>query len=88
MSKKVFMIFNVLEDKQKQAFWFVNTFIKEEYRDPGYLLSYSPSKFQNEYGISCNSLTDSWVWISERNISSYTADMTQVFYPAKNMGEL
>lgn len=85
MSKKVFIIFNDAIDKRQQAFWFVNNFIKEEYRDPGYLISISQRLLQNEYGMSCDKESDRWVWMS---CPSYTKGMTQVFYPTKNMGEI
>ena len=88
MTDKVFMIFNSLFDKREQAIWFVNTFIKEEHRDPGYLLSISPRRVQYEYGISCNRYDDGWVWLEKSIKGKYTRGMTQVFYEQKDLGEL
>lgn len=86
MSKKVFMIFDNKIDRQKQAFWFVNTFIKEEHRDL-YLLS--RIYWQSSHcAIACGRIGDTWVLIPKQHVLSYTRGMTQVFYPTKNMGEL
>lgn len=88
MTDKVFMVFNNLFDKREQAIWFVNTFIKEEHRDPGYLLSISPLRIQGEYGMSCSRFDDSWVWVDKNMIGEYTKGMTQVYYETKDLGEL
>ena len=88
MTDKVFMIFNDNIDKQKQAYWFINTFIKEEHRDLSYLFEVGAEMLKEGYGISCNIHSDGWVWVDKNYIRSYTSGMTQVYYRQKDLGEL
>ena len=88
MTDKVFMIFNDNIDKQKQAYWFVNMFIKEECRDLSYLLGVEAEMVKEEYGIACNKDNDDWVWLGKHTIGGYTRGMTQVYYEQKDLGEI
>lgn len=88
MSKKVFMIFNNNIDKHKQAYWFVRSFIKEEYQDLSYLLKAGVMVANEEYGIACNRDNDDWVWLGELSEGEYTKGMTQVYYEPKDLGEI
>ena len=88
MSKKVFMIFNDNIDKQKQAYWFVKSFIKEESQDLPYLLGVGAVMVNEEYGIACHRDKDDWVWLGEHTEGEYTKGMTQVYYEQKDLGEI
>lgn len=89
MSKKVFMIFNDKFDRHKQAYWFVKSFIKEEYQDLTYLFGVGVEVAKEEaYGIACNKYNDDWVWLTERSEEGYTRGMTRVYYETKDLGEI
>ena len=88
MSKKVFMIFNDKFDKHKQAYWFVKSFIKEEYQDLKYLFGVGVEMVKEARGMACNRDNDDWVWLSEHTIRGYTRGMTQVYYEQKDLGEI
>ena len=88
MTDKVFMVFNDNIDKLKQAYWFVNMFIKEEYRDLSHLFEVGAEVAKEMYGISCHRYDDGWVWVDKNYIRSYTSGMTQVYYRQKDLGEL
>lgn len=88
MADKVFMIFNDNIDKQKQAYWFIKSFIKEEYQDLPYLLGVGVYMVEDVHGIACNRNNDDWVWLGEHTEGEYTKDMTQVYYETKDLGEL
>lgn len=89
MTNKVFMIFNDNIDKLKQAYWFIKSFIKDEYQDIGYLFGVGSEMVKEVYGVSCSRHNDNdWVWLNEHTEGGYTKGMTQVYYEQKDLGEL